>query len=248
MQYYLPGTNIYAEHYAQPYGDSAYVIGISADSKNIEGALAFLNALADPDVLMKIHCGPEGDAWYVEDGVAYLSDEALECQKNSETYVLKNGEKLENWGMIFIVADTDSTYVDSDGNHRYTMFTKWKEVVEISNSNETVINWKNTTGGYDTWTELLEANNAYYLDSELDYLSNFAGVPDDTMQLTVDAIRDVVVNASWQMVYAESDEQFQSIWDGMVSDCEELGAQDIMDWRLGELETAKEKRDALQAK
>ena len=65
------------------------------------------------------------------------------------------------------------------------------------------------------------------------------------MQLTIDALRDIVVTASWQMVYAESDEAFEEIWDKMVSDCEGLGAQDIIDWRLEDLAAAKEKQDAL---
>lgn len=248
LQYYLPETNIYVEHYTQPYGDSAYVIGISADSKNVEGALAFLNALADPDVLLQIHCGPEGDAWYVEDGVAYLSDKAIECQKNSETYVLEDGESLDNWGMNFITGGGYLTsYVDKDGDTVGTGFGSWKEIIALSQDNENFKNWQKTTGGYVNWTELLEANNAYCLNSDLDYLSNFAAAPDDMMQLTIDAIRDTVVNASWKMVYAESDEKFEEIWDEMVSDCEALGAQDIIDWRLGELEAAKEKRDALSA-
>ena len=86
----------------------------------------------------------------------------------------------------------------------------------------------------------------YYLTSDLDYITNFASIPDDMMKLTIDALRDVVVNASWKMVYAESDEEFESLWTQMVKDCEDLGAQDIIDWRLDDLEVAKEIRDSLQ--
>ena len=64
-------------------------------------------------------------------------------------------------------------------------------------------------------------------------------------KLVMDALRDVVVTASWQMVYAETDEAFQAIWDQMVADCEGLGAQDIIDWRLEDLAAAKAKQDAL---
>lgn len=54
-----------------------------------------------------------------------------------------------------------------------------------------------------------------------------------------------MVNASWQMVYAESDEQFDAIWNQMVEDCINLEAQDIIDWRLNDLEQARATRDAL---
>ena len=72
--------------------------------------------------------------------------------------------------------------------------------------------------GYDYYVDqVMDAGN-YYLTSDLDYVANFASIPDDMMQLTLDAIKDVVVNASWQMVYAESDEQFDAIWNQMVED------------------------------
>ena len=47
------------------------------------------------------------------------------------------------------------------------------------------------------------------------------------------------------MVYAESDEQFDAIWNQMVEDCINLEAQDIIDWRLNDLEQARSTRDAL---
>ena len=49
------------------------------------------------------------------------------------------------------------------------------------------------------------------------------------------------------MVYAENDASFDSLWNQMVSDCEGLGAQDIIDWRLADIENAKSVRDSLAA-
>lgn len=66
-------------------------------------------------------------------------------------------------------------------------------------------------------------------------------------QLMVDSIKDVVTTASWKMVYAENDASFDSLWNQMVSDCEGLGAQDIIDWRLADIENAKSVRDSLAA-
>ena len=246
LQYYLPDTKIYAEHWDQPYGDPAFVIGISADCKNVDAALSFLNALANPDVLYQLRCGPEGEAWYMEDGVAHITDEAAEMVATGQTYILKNGEKLLNWGMTFVTGEL-SDYMGPDGQPRTAGFDAWLEVMKIKNDNDTFKNWQKTTGGYENWTALLEDKGAYYLESDLDYISGFASNPDDTMQFTIDSIRDTVVNASWNMVYANSDEQFESIWDEMVKNCEELGAKDVIDWRLSELEKAKVERDSLKA-
>ena len=70
-------------------------------------------------------------------------------------------------------------------------------------------------------------------------------IPDDTMKLTISAIKDTVVNASWQMVYAQSDEEFEQIWNSMVSDAEELGAEEVIEWKLADIDNAKQLRDAL---
>jgi len=66
-------------------------------------------------------------------------------------------------------------------------------------------------------------------------------------QLDHDAIKDKVTTASWKMIYASSDSEFEQLWNQMVSDCEGLGAQEIIDWRLADIENAKQVRDSLSA-
>ena len=80
----------------------------------------------------------------------------------------------------------------------------------------------------------------------MDNIINFCSQPDDSMQLTIDAIKDVVVNASWKMVYAENENEFDKIWNQMVADCEGLGAASVMEWRLADIEHAKLIRDELE--
>ena len=65
--------------------------------------------------------------------------------------------------------------------------------------------------------------------------------------MTIDAIKDKVTTASWKMIYASSDSEFEQLWNQMVSDCEGLGAQEIIDWRLDDIENAKQVRDSLSA-
>ena len=65
------------------------------------------------------------------------------------------------------------------------------------------------------------------------------------MQLMIDAIKDKVTTASWKMVYASSDSEFDSLWNQMVTDCNGLDANSIMEWRLADLENAKKIRDSL---
>ena len=66
--------------------------------------------------------------------------------------------------------------------------------------------------------------------TESTYNSVAMSTPDDAMQLIVASIKDVVVSSTWKLVYAESEAEFEEIWDQMVEDALALGAQDVIDW------------------
>lgn len=161
-------------------------------------------------------------------------------------YTLSNGETLEYWNSPFIAWNGAATsFSDGEGGIRTASVSGWTELNELNIDNESFHAWQETTG-YETWKDWLEAEGAYYSESELANLNSFTSLPDDTMKLTVDAIKDKVVNASWQMVYAEDDATFDALWNQMIVDCEGLGAQEVIDWRLADLENAMEVRDSLE--
>lgn len=172
------------------------------------------------------------------------------AKENGLTYSFKleSGEEVAIWNTPWIVSDGGcmTTYTDSEGNPRPAMINVWDEVQEITSNNEKYLAWQEQTG-YDNWMDWLEAEGAYSASSDLDNLKSFESIPDDMMQLTIDSIKDVVTTASWKMVYAESDADFDALWDKMVSDCEGLGAEDIISWRLADIENAKAIRDSLAA-
>lgn len=250
LEYYIPGTKIYYNA-SNTYGDVRYMIGINADTENLEACLAFIDMLADPDAYLMVNNGPEGDFWESDgEGNAYFTESGLAYLKESggdmTGYTLENGETLEIWNTPFIAPSGAATsYQDGKGGIRTANVSGWTELNEINTDNDAYRAWKETTG-YDTWKEWLEAEDAYCEESELDDIVSFTSLPDDTMKLTIDAIRDKVVNASWQMVYAQDEASFEALWDQMVTDCEGLGAQDVIQWRLSDLEQAKTVRDSLK--
>ena len=252
LEYYVPGTKIFYNG-KSPYGDANYVIGINAKTQKLDACLAFLDMLADPDALFITSSGPDGEFWYSDDsGNAYFTDAGLEYLKTSDMgdftgFTLESGEQLALWNTPFICGQGSMTsYGDGNGNKRIARSNAWEENNQISTDNETFHQWQKTTG-YENWKAWLEAENAFYDESPLDYISTFESIPDDTMQLTIDAIKDKVTTASWKMIYASSDSEFEQLWNQMVSDCEGLGAQEIIDWRLADIENAKQVRDSLSA-
>ena len=251
MPYYVPGTKIYY-NYTNTYGDSNYVIGINAKTENLEACLNFIDMLADPDAYLWIRSGPAGEIWDVdENGVATITETGIESAKKYGTggvFTTSSGEEIALWNTPWIVSDGGAltSYTDAEGNPRANMTSTWTEMLEISTDNDAVRAWQKDTG-YDTWMDWLNENNAYADSSALDDIGTFVSIPDDVMQLTIDSIKDVVTTASWKMVYAESDADFDALWDKMVSDCEGLGAEDVISWRLADIENAKTIRDSLAA-
>lgn len=249
LEYHIPGTKIYYSS-SSSYGDARYMIGISAKTKNVDACLAYLDMLADPEAYLILNQGPDGEFWYSDDnGNAYLTDAAkewLDAGNNDYTgFELSTGETLELWNTPFIAWNgTLTKYGDGEGGYRTAATSGWTEVNELSMGTDNFRNWQKTTG-YDCWKDWLGDN--YCDESPLKDVFSFATLPDDNMQLMIDAIKDKVTTASWKMVYSSSDSEFEALWDQMVSDCNGLGADSIIEWRLSDLENAKSIRDSLKA-
>lgn len=248
-EYYIPDTNIYYS-YNSLYGGQ--LIGVNAKTENVDACLTFLDMLCDPDSYFLIVNGPENETWYRdEEGNAFMTDANIEHLKSVQMgtasgFILSTGEKMELWNTPWVVnSGAEISLKDGNGNYRIATTTQWKEKNDISSDIETFKKWQKTTG-YETWKDWLNANQAFYSESPLDGVENFCTLPDDNLQLIVDALRDTVVTASWKMVYAENEEEFEKIWNKMVDDCEGLGAEDVIEWRLGDIENAKAIRDSLE--
>lgn len=250
---YIPNTNIYYS-YSSMYGNPNILISVSAKTRNLDASLAFLNMLCDADANFIITNGPDGDYWYSDSrGNAFFTDAGMNHLRSSAMgdstgYALKNGEKLELWNTPWVVSTAaETSYLDGMGNHRIPRVQQWRETNELNSQSEAFRRWQQYSG-YASWKDWLNANNTYFPVSPYDGVFNFCALPDDNMRLTLSAIRDTVVSASWQMVYANSDSEFQNIWNKMVSDCQGLGAQRIIDWRVADIQNAKAIRDSLIAR
>ena len=155
MPYYIPGTKIYYNA-SRPYGDSAYMIGISSKTQNLDASLAFLDMLSDPDAYLVITAGPDGEFWYSDgEGNAFLTDAAIEHLRSGHGdftgFALSTGEELALWNTPWIIWNGAMTsYKDGEGNPRCCYTTVWTEANEISTDNETYHQWQETVG-YETW-------------------------------------------------------------------------------------------------
>ena len=244
---YIKGQQLYPEKWLQSYGIDNYLV-VSAKCKNLEAALRAVDMLADPDTYFEIYCGPEGIQWeYDEEGLVMPTEYGLDCAING-TDVEINGEKIVLWlDKDRITSDKyAASYFGPDGAREYKGISEWYEVKAVNNDNEDYVQWRETFG-YDRFYDQVVDNNAFYAESPLDNVVNFCPQPEDTMQLTIDAIKECVVEASWKMVYSDSEDAFDKIWDQMIQDCIELDGEASVQWRMDELNKAMEIKDALSA-
>lgn len=250
FEVYIPGTAAFYD-YNSTYGDANKYIVINAKSQNIDACLKLLDMWCSPDDILRILCGRDGDIVDYDDNTATVSQKYLdyltEHNGSGQGYILSDNEEMILWNTAFCINTGEPTaYTDGEGNARVYRVEQWPEVLAFSEDNDTYRSWQETTG-YENYQSWLEAEGARVEVSPYKDVKTFCSLPDDSMQLTLAAIKDKVVNASWKMVYAGDEAEFESYWDQMVSDCEGLGAADIMEWRQNDITQATEKRDELAA-
>jgi putative aldouronate transport system substrate-binding protein len=200
---------------------------------NIDEALAFLDILCDPDALKLLVFGPDGGGiLYSEGNNMYLTDRFLEYIKENGQmvgYPLDNGETFDYFNTGYLCnAGVETSFEDGKGNKRIYDVMGYSEYQEIAAASDNFDAWKKTMG-YNSWRELLADKNALCESSKIADLASYLQ-PDDQMKLLISSLNDVIQNASWKMVYAESDAEFEAAWNEMVSDCEGLGANQVIEW------------------
>lgn len=222
-----------------PYGGGHY-IAVSAKSKNIETALKMLDLMANPDEAMIIRNGPQGEMWDFNDkGTPVLTEKGKKYFINGEPATFENGETYTLFNTSFLVSTgTKNSYgvtVAIEG---------WDEKLKAQADSEAMDAWRKDTG-YDSFMELVTEKNAVITEPFSVNVTKFVSKESDDMSILIAAIKDTMVQASWKMVYAETDAEFEKLWDDMVAECEGLEIQKIIDWRLEELEKATQIRDSL---
>jgi len=237
---WVDDMNVYYKT-SKNFGPQQY-IGIGANTENLEAALFFLDFLSNPADILQFNCGPEGEQFEMVDGKAVLTeryrDYLLSGDSNLFTFSKGDDTTLINMGNSIVnIGELSSFGTRGKVN-------AWPEYTEIMGNSDTLTKWKEDMG-YDSWVELLQANDALYKTSVFDDVNSFTSAVPDDMSLVVNLLQQKVIDYTWKLYYAESDAEFEKLWDEMVKTCEELGSDDVIEWRMDELAKAQEIKDSL---
>ncbi len=230
---FVPGLNVYRTFTTQAVTAVTNCIVVNAEAENLEECLKFVNMLADPYAVLRMMYGPEGDIWEADGDKLAITDKFaawLEEKGTINFFPMSDGTEWSTWNTPVAVNSGVPVpgYTDINGEDVPYMVTSWPDAQAITNSNDNWLAWQETMDATDLWDYCEKNDVSVYTDSP--FLGVTKPKPDDNMSLTISTIKDVVVPATWNMIYAETEEEMEKIWADMVKDAMALGAQDVIDW------------------
>ena len=206
------------------YGDGRVIaVGSQVSDENFARLMEFLDWYASPEGVLIQHAGTEGLIYTVEDGKYTLTEDGL--NRFSAEVAVPEEMGGGNWNdgnnqiNQWIVASCDINPLTGEP---YAS-DMWSTTIEMNQTKTT-----------KEWTEKFGAAD------DVEYLKNknmMTVVPSINMALAIDTtdislIRkqcgDIIKDASWRMVFAKDDADFEAQWEDMSAQLEGLGWSDLV--------------------
>lgn len=227
----VSGLNVYG-------GQRVWTIGAKTDYPEL--CMAIINWLATPEGVMTREYGPKGATWdYDGDGNPYLTETGLQCIQDGETVLEYGGSSAtftdgtfkpnnETWAV-------DSVNPETNGETYNWLF--WKSTQDMIEAPEITQQWRDHTG-------YMMADD--YMEGE-DHMSMAIGssfsmaTKDSELETKWNQVATSVRSGSWKAIFAETDEEFDSIVENMKKETMQYGYEECIEFTQGQAEIRKEK-------
>ncbi|MEA4889121.1 MAG: hypothetical protein VB070_06630 [Clostridiaceae bacterium] len=214
--------------YPDQYVGSTWDLALSSSTKNVDAALRFFDFYYSFEGMDLVLNGPQGVIWDVDSqGMRYVTDAGWDILEN-KSGAMPDGGKL-GAAVGIINAQTISSYTKNPATSGQTMGYSLWETSLTHNPTKLVINWRAANGGYANSLALAKATNRVVKSTQAVKMVTPA---DDDMTAIMNQIGDVLKTASWQMVFAKDEAEFEAIWAKAQSDADGLGMEKVMTWFL----------------
>lgn len=246
--YLIEGTTLY-------YPGATYIANrvmvINAETEYLEECLAYLNMMCSVDQAFELMNGPEGDLWERNSDGAIVYTEKyqawLDEGKPINGYPMSDGAEYSptlNLPSVHLGGEPTS-YKNADGGD-VNVSLGLKEASASFMETDAFKAWQEDSG-YDTPREMIQ-DVGYISLPDYDQFKGYLSTKpeDELLVLTQSALKEIVCTASWKMVYAKTDAEFEALWDKMVSDCIASGAQELIEWRLEDVKEAREEWESMK--
>lgn len=228
-------------------GKTETVIAIGSKAQDPERMADFIDWLYSPEG-MEIAgqaggaAGPEGLTWEMKDGKAVRTDFGKKVLQGEDTTEVpeewgggqwKDGISWLNYKPLSLVD------IDPNNNEPY-MNTMWSSVL-AENTTKLDTQWQEYAGGAKTTLEFLENKNALSVAPGASYV-----LPEDSSDIATlrSQCKQVIVDKSWQMIFASNEDEFNSLYKEMKDTITGLGYDDVL---AVDMQSAKDKVAAQNA-
>lgn len=227
------GQNVYG-------GNRPWTIG--ANTEYPELCMAILNWLATPEGRMTIEYGPKDVCWYYDDnGKTCFTDLGRTAKLDIQTEMTNGYTGTFDDGSFKINNTTwalDTENLDSNGD-TYN-YRKWESFSTEPNS-EIEADWREVTG-CKLADDRMEQTN-YRLAPGTMYS---AGVKSDELQVVWNQVATCIKENSWKAIYAKTDEEFDQIVADMISQANEYGYDQCVEFQENEAKLRAEAENAVK--
>ena len=217
---------------------SSYPTGgycISSTCENVDAAVKFLDILANEEDLLTLWSGYPGDdrRWnYNEEGIPTITETYAEALDGGTELDIPAEESIEFWNITYLLSS--GYMLDVGTSYNYTYFPSYYDYMY---SSELAKDWTDLYG-YTYLRELMDDQD-WPVAEQTEGFSAFLTPDDDDMLLKKAALKDVIVPASWRMVFAADEAEFDSIWNEMKAKCESLGINEVIQYKLDDIANAR---------
>ncbi len=207
--------------------------GISKKSEHIDKCIEYLDFMCNPDKLITLENGPQGEIWdFGEDGKPYLTETGLSFYNYNADVVCEAGGRPDDGGVLGYRGISWGTQSDTYNDALFYMGwdsysparTKIKEA------------WSEDVGYYDDIDYVMGARKYVKISPAYDMV----GALSDEMQEIMVQIGDIVRTESWKAVYAEDEAEFNAIVNNMIEQAKLLGLDELMKYNEERLAAALE--------
>ncbi|MBC8543633.1 hypothetical protein [Bianquea renquensis] len=206
-------------------GDQSWMYSISEATKDVDACLRVIDLFYNEDACLTLYNSPKGELWDIVDGEVVATDDYTDFYNNS-TYTLKNGEVLETGKFFFAFG------LHTDWEH--TVYGKtmrqseWPEATELMTAKNGLIDlWAEHNPGYSVPSERYRAENTLvFRPAALSFTRNY----DDDIAITAAAVGEQIITYAWNMIYASTEEELNSLYNELVDKCNQLGIEECVKW------------------
>jgi hypothetical protein len=207
--------------YGPSIGGNCY--GLGSKAKYPERVMEFYNWLCSDEATLLMHGNVEGVTYVMRDGQPYRTDFAKNTDPNKGAPASRGGGSWvsgSSWiNLLFLDQDNPNSLLNGlPGNS-----SLWPSV-QAEMNNRWINAWRDKYK-VNTANELYQKYNQIIVTPGCDY--NADEYPTEIINYT-NQLKNIVVPAGWQMIYARTDAEFDSIWREMKSKLNDFGYREVL--------------------